>query len=406
MLPKSIEAPQLRRNSDGGIVLSRIRIAVDAHAIGRRQTGNEVYVRSLIQRYPRLAPELDFLAYVCSRDAAQWTPESVELQLVSPNPFVRLGYDLGARVRRDQPNLLHVQYTAPLYCQAPIVVTIHDVSFIDRPQYLPRSRAKQLQITVRRTVRRAAKIITVSEFSRQRIAHAYGLDPETIAVTPNASQDQFRLMNRELAVRKVREELGISKPFVLNVGDLHPRKNQIGMVRAFRELLNAHPELPHLLVMAGKHTWFASQVRDEVRRCGLTERVVFTKFVDEEFLPTLYNAADLFVFPSFYEGFGLPAIEAMACGRPVVCSSATALPEVVDGAALLFEPDDIGEQMKAMRDILIDPELARRMEKKSLQRSKFFDWRETARRTLDVYTEVVEANSRGPRVRQKELVAR
>lgn len=386
--------------------MSRIRIAVDAHAIGRRQTGNEVYVRSLIQRYPRLAPETDFLAYVCSPEAARWTPESVELRTVSENPFVRLGYDLGVRVRHDRPDLLHVQYTAPLRCSAPIVVTIHDVSYIDQPHYLPRSRATQLQITVRRTVRRAAKIITVSEFSRQRIAAAYGLDPSTIAVTPNASQDHFRLMNRELAVRQVRERLGIDRPFVLNVGDLHPRKNQIGMVRAFRELLTAHPELPHVLVMAGKHTWFAPRVRDEVKRCGLEDRVMFTKFVDDDFLPTLYNAADLFVFPSFYEGFGLPAIEAMACGRPVVCSSATALPEVVDGAALLFEPDDIGQQMKAMRDVLIDPELAKRMEKMSLQRSKFFDWRETARRTLEVYSEVVERSGRDMRVREKELVAR
>jgi glycosyltransferase involved in cell wall biosynthesis len=160
------------------------------------------------------------------------------------------------------------------------------------------------------------------------------------------------------------------------------------------------------LVMAGKHTWFAPRVLEEVKRCGLEDRVVFTKFVDDEVLPTLYNAADLFVFPSFYEGFGLPAIEAMACGRPVVCSSATALPEVVDGAALLFEPDNIGDLMKAMRDILIDPELAQRMEKKSLQRSKFFDWRETARRTLEVYSEVIGRNGRGMRVSEKELVAR
>ncbi len=390
----------------GGIALSRIRIAVDAHAIGRQQTGNEVYVRSLIQRYPRLAPEIDFVAYVCSDEAAQWTPDSVRLRSVSANPFIRLGYDLGARVREDEPDLLHVQYTAPLRCSAPIVVTIHDVSFIDRPEYLPLSRAKQLQITVRRTVRRAAKIITVSEFSRQRIAAAYGLDPAAIVVTPNASQDHFRLMNRDLAIRKVRAKLGINRPFVLNVGDLHPRKNQIGMIRAFRELLQAHPELPHLLVIAGKHTWFAPRVLEEVKRCGLRERVVLTKFVDDDLLPELYNAADLFVFPSLYEGFGLPAIEAMACGRPVVCSSATALPEVVDGAALLFEPENVGEQMRAMRDILIDPELAQRMEKKSLQRSKFFDWRETARRTLEVYSEVTGPNGSRLHVGEKELIAR
>jgi glycosyltransferase involved in cell wall biosynthesis len=313
--------------------------------------------------------------------------------------------DLASRAKADRADLLHVQYTAPLFPTVPVVVTIHDVSFLERPQYLTWSRARQLRWSVRRTVERAAKIITVSEFSRQGIARAYGLDPRDIVVTPNASQDHFRPVNRDMARRQVAERLGVQRPFLLNVGDLHPRKNQIGLVQAFRALLDAHPELPHMLLMVGKHTWFAPRVIEEVRRNGLEERVVFTKFVDDDFLPTIYNAADLFVFPSHYEGFGLPAIEAMACGRPVVCSDATALPEVVDGAAILFPPDSVGEQMRAMRDVLLDQELARRLEKKSLQRAKFFDWRETAQRTLDVYQEVAASGARRP-APHKELVAR
>jgi glycosyltransferase involved in cell wall biosynthesis len=160
-----------------------------------------------------------------------------------------------------------------------------------------------------------------------------------------------------------------------------------------------------MLLMVGKHTWFAPKIIEEVHRNGLDDRVVFTKFVDDEFLPTIYNAADVFVFPSHYEGFGLPAIEAMACGRPVVCSDAAALPEVVDGAAILFPPESVGEQMRAIRDVLLDQELSRRLEKKSLQRAKYFDWRETALRTLDVYYEVAASGARRP-APHKELVAR
>jgi len=385
--------------------LSKIRVAVDAHAIGRRQTGNEVYIRSLVRRYPRLAPEMEFIGYTCCEQGDGWLPAEFERRRIARNPFLRLGVDLAAKARADRADLLHVQYTAPLVQTVPIVVTIHDVSFIERPEYLTWSRAHQLRWTVRRTVARAAKIITVSEFSRQAIARAYGLDPAEIVVTPNASQDCFRPVNREMARRRVAEQLGFPQPFILNVGDLHPRKNQLGLVRAFRALLDAHPELPHMLLMAGKHTWFAPQVIDEVRRQGLEQRVIFTKFVEDEFLPVLYNAAELFVFPSHYEGFGLPAIEAMACGRPVVCSDAAALPEVVDGAAILFRPDSVGEQMRAMRDVLLDQELSQRMEKKSLQRAKFFDWRETASKTLDVYYEVAAAGARRP-APQKELVAR
>ena len=382
--------------------MENLRVAVDAHAIGHRQTGNEVYVRSLIQRYPALAPEAEFIGYTSCPEASVWLPEGFEEQRIAKNPFVRLGVDLSRRLRQDRADLVHVQYTAPLFCPTRIVATIHDVSYFERPEYLPRARAVQLRTSTRATVRRAAKIITVSEFSRRGIAKAYAVDPESIVVTPNAPQERFRVMDRGLARRRVLERLRVSRPFILNVGDLHPRKNQIGMIRAFRELLAARPDLPHQLVMAGKHTWFAPRVLEEVKRSGLEERIVLTGFVDEDILPALYNACDLFVFPSFYEGFGLPAIEAMACGRPVACSSASALPEVVDGAAILFEPDSIGEQMRAMRDVLLDRELAASMIKRSLQRAKFFDWKETARRTLDVYYEVAE---RTRAVRRKELVA-
>jgi glycosyltransferase involved in cell wall biosynthesis len=168
-------------------------------------------------------------------------------------------------------------------------------------------------------------------------------------------------------------------------------------------LLAAHPNLPHVLVLAGKNTWFTPKVLDQVRKSGLEQRIVLPGFVDDDFLPALYNAADLFVFPSFYEGFGLPVVEAMACGRPIVCSSATALPEVVDGAGLFFDPHSIGEQTRALRDILLDPELSSRMERKSLQRAAFYDWRETARQTLDVYHQVAEG--RAHQQTRKELVA-
>ncbi len=367
-----------------------MRIAIDAHAIGQRLTGNEVYVRTLLKEFAELDSESEFITYVSKANVNGWVPRGFRRRGVSGNPFLRLGSQLPARLREDRPDLVHVQYTAPLFCRVPIVVTIHDVSYIERPEYLPTLRAAQLQVSTRHTVKRAAKIITISEFSRQGISKAFDLDPENIVVTPLASQDVFRPMNRARAVRDVADSLGIHRPYILNVGDLHPRKNQIGLVRAFKELINAHPELPHTLVLAGKHTWFAPRVIEEVRRSGLADRIRLTGFVDDELLPSLYNAADIFVFPSFYEGFGLPAIEAMACGRAVACSSATALPEVVDAAAILFDPESIEQQTRAMRDILIDPELAARMEKKSLQRAAAFDWRETARKTLDVYYSLTE----------------
>ena len=150
--------------------MRNLRIAVDAHAIGRRQTGNEVYVRSLIQRFPALAPDAEFVGYTSCPEASAWIPRGFEERPIAKNPFLRLGVDLSRRLRQDRVDLVHVQYTAPLFCPARIVATIHDVSYFERPEFLPRARATQLRLSTSDTVRRAAKIITVSEFSRQGIA--------------------------------------------------------------------------------------------------------------------------------------------------------------------------------------------------------------------------------------------
>jgi glycosyltransferase involved in cell wall biosynthesis len=365
--------------------------AVDAHAIGRHLTGNEVYVRSLLNAFGAHARDCDFVAYVSADEAKEHIPSRIRSRRVNANPFLRLGHDLAARVRQDQPDLLHVQYTAPLGCSVPVVVSVHDVSFLEHPEYFTRSRALQLQWTVRRTVRRAAKILTGSDFSRAAILKVYGdLAEDQVVVVPNAAASDFRPISHEAAATTVREGFGIASPFVLSVGDLQPRKNQIGLIRAFARLIRSFPQLKHTLVLAGKETWFAERVRDAARDSGVGDRIKFIGFVSDAHLLQLYNACDLFVFPSFYEGFGLPALEAMACGRAVVCSNTSALPEVVDGAAILFDPYAQDEIVRALADLLLDPELRVRMERLGLQRAAHFSWQKTADRTLDVFHEVAE----------------
>jgi glycosyltransferase involved in cell wall biosynthesis len=374
-----------------------MRFAVDAHAIGRHLTGNEVYVRSLLSALAGLNHESEFIAYVSGESAAQYLPANIRTRRVATNPFVRLGFDLARRVRQDQPDLLHVQYTAPLACPVPVVVSVHDVSFLEHPEYFTRDRAWQLQFTVRRTVNRAARILTGSEFSRASILKVYGdLDEDKVVVVPNAAASEFRPISREAAAAAVRERFDIDKPFVLTVGDLQPRKNQIGLIKAFARLVHAYPQLKQNLVMAGKETWFADQVHKASRDSGIADRIQFSGFVSDDDLLQLYNACDLFIFPSFYEGFGLPALEAMACGRAVACSHTSALPEVVDGAAILFDPYALDEIVRALADLLLDRELRARFERLGLQRAAHFSWQKTAQRTLEVFHEVLEQHARGP----------
>jgi glycosyltransferase involved in cell wall biosynthesis len=368
-----------------------MRIAVDAHAIGRHLTGNEVYIRSLLNACAAQDRDCEFVAYVSAEDARHWVPARVETRSIAANPFVRLGFDLAMRVRRDRPDLLHVQYTAPLGCSVPVVVSVHDVSFLEHPEYFPRTRAWQLQWTVRRTVERAARVLTGSEFSRASILKVYGdLDEDQVVVVPNAAAPDFRPISREAAAAAVRDRFGIAAPILLSVGDLQPRKNQIGLIRAFARLVRAYPQVRHELVLAGKETWFSGRVREAARQSGVAERIRFFGFVSDAELLQLYNAADLFVFPSFYEGFGLPVLEAMACGRAVVCSSTSALPEVVDSAAILFDPYAVDEIVRAIADLLLDAELRARMERLGLQRAAHFSWQKTAQKTLEVFHEVAE----------------
>jgi glycosyltransferase involved in cell wall biosynthesis len=366
-------------------------IAIDAHAIGRHLTGNEVYVRSLLNAFAARKQDREILAYVSSPAAHASIPAGIGIRPVAANPFLRLGFDLASQVRQDRPDVLHVQYTAPLGCSVPVVATVHDVSYLEHPEYFTRSRAWQLRLTVGRTVRQAARILTGTEVARSSILKVYpDLAEDKVMVVPLAAAPEFRPLSREAAVAAVRERHRVGAPFILSVGDIQPRKNHIGLIRAFARLVRAYPQLPHHLVMVGKPTWFSDKVQEAARESGAEERIRFLGFVPDADLLQLYNACDCFVFPSFYEGFGFPALEAMACGRAVVCSDASALPEVVDGAAILFDPYAIDEMVRAIADVLLDGELRGRMERLGTQRAAHFSWQKTAQKTMDAFHQVME----------------
>jgi len=378
-----------------------MRFSVDAHAIGQHLTGNETYIKNLLNCFEVLDREADFVTYISREEAVADVPQRFQKRRVSGNPFVRLGYDLPRRVAEDRPSLLHVQYTAPLTCSAPIVVTVHDVSFLEHPEYFTSFRALQLRLTVWRTVKAASCVLTPSEFSKRKILDAYKLADNKVVVLPYGVSSVFHPVAREVAQRSMRTSLP-PVPFILTVSDLQPRKNHLGLIRAFEDLIRAHPQLPHHLLIVGKEeTWYAPTVRAAAKKSQVADRIHFTGFVDDEELRRLYGACDLFVYPSFYEGFGLPILEAMACGRAVACSNASAMPEVADSAALLFDPSSQRELMFAMRDLLLNPELRQRMERLGMQRAAMFSWTSSAAKTLDLYYAVAGDASKAPAAARK-----
>lgn len=383
-----------------------MRFSVDAHAIAQHLTGNETYIRNLLNCFESLDREADFVAYISCDEASAEVPERFLKKRVSGNPFIRLGYDLPRRVREDGPALLHVQYTAPLTCSAPIVVSVHDVSFLEHPEYFTAFRAMQLRLTVRRTVRAASCVLTPSEFSKKRILDAYQLPEDKVVVLPIGVSSVFHPVARETARRSMRTALP-AVPFILTVSDLQPRKNYLGLIQAFEDLIEAHPRLPHHLLVVGKETWYAPTVLAAAKKSRVADRIHFTGFVDEEELRRLYGACDLFIYPSFYEGFGLPILEGMACGRAVACSNTSGMPEVADSAALLFDPHSRRELVFAMRDLLLNPELRQRMERLGVQRAAMFNWSSSAAKTLDLYYAVAGDASKAPApVRSRSSVVR
>jgi glycosyltransferase involved in cell wall biosynthesis len=372
-----------------------MRFSVDAHAIGQHLTGNETYIRNLLNCFDVLDREADFVAYISREEAVADVPQRFQKTKVSVNPFVRLGYDLPRRVAQDRPSLLHVQYTAPLACSAAIVVSVHDVSFLEHPEYFTSFRALQLRLTVRRTVKAASCVLTPSEFSKRRILDAYKLSDDKVVVLPYGVSSVFHPVARETAQRSMRTSLP-PLPFILTVGDLQPRKNHLGLIQAFEDLIAAYPQLPHHLLVVGKETWYSPTIRAAAKKSQVADRIHFTGFVDDEEVRRLYGACDLFVYPSLYEGFGLPILEAMACGRAVACSNTSAMPEVADSAALLFDPSSRRDLVFSMRDLLLNPELRQRMERLSVQRAAMFSWTNSAAKTLDVYYAVAGGASKVP----------
>jgi len=370
-------------------------IAIDAHMVGERETGNETYTLSLIRALLALPPDerrgFDFVLYATQpeRLRPRLNPnQAVRIRRLRPAPSpLRIPFAMPAATLRDRASLLHVNYVAPPVGACPHVVTVHDISYDLYPAFFsPRDRW-MLKTLVPLTMRRAAAIITVSQHAKQEILARYGLPANKITVTYEAAGEQFRPVTDQAARLAVRQRLGLpaNVPYFLALGNLQPRKNIGRLIEAFA-LARQAPELASTrLVIAGKALWRESEIFAAVQQAGLMDVVHFPGYVDDADLPALYSDALAFVYPSLYEGFGLPPLEAMACGAPVICSNAASLPEVVGDAALTMPPTDVGALAKALRQVAAAPDLRLQLSQRGRARAAQFTWRRCAQETLEIY---------------------
>lgn len=371
-----------------------MHIAIDAHSVGTGLAGNETYIANLIEALAELDRVNRYTIYVTKREAVEryenrWPHVDVRRTLPH-SPLVRIPFTLVAELRRRPVDLLHVQYTAPPFAPCPVVATIHDISFEHLPETFTRRSRTQLRLTVRRTARRAAHIITPSEHTRRDITGTYGIDPRRVSVIPLAAAPHFAPIESAKEIARVRERYGIRDDYILAVGSIQPRKNLARLISAYSDLRRERPQakLPQLVIV-GKRAWLYGETLRAVEQQGVSSHTLFTGYVPEGDLPALYTAALCFVYPSYFEGFGLPPLEAMRCGTPVITSNRTSLPEVLGDAGLMFDPSDTEALVDVLRRMIDDAGLRAELRAKGLRRARAFDWCETARLTLEIYQHVI-----------------
>ena len=295
------------------------------------------------------------------------------------------------RLQRERIDLFHSPvYGVPLFCPCQRVLTIHDLTPLLFPEAVQKLRHKAVFRFNFFTGTYAEHIITSSYNSKHDIMRCLHIPEEKITVIPDGVGEQYRVVHEAHVLETVRDRYHIPGRFLLYVGGFDRNKNLVALLQAFRRLLENYPGLKETLslVFTGALTPAADTLRALSREWGLERSVIFTGFAPEEDLIRLYNAAEVFVFPSLYEGFGLPPLEAMACGTPVICSKAASLPEVVGDAAVQVSPDSPAELASAIYDVLSNPQLQEKMRRHGLERARRFSWNNTVSKTLQVYAEV------------------
>jgi glycosyltransferase involved in cell wall biosynthesis len=286
---------------------------------------------------------------------------------------------------KPKPDLLHgLAYALPVGWTGPGVVTIYDLSFLHFPRAFNLTNRIYLTATTRATARRARRIVTISEHTRRDIVRLLSVPEQRVDVTYPAVEDRYRLLPAQ-EVEVFRMARGLPEVFVFAVGTLEPRKNLVGLLRAYARLRS--PRAP--LYVAGGTGWRFNPIFDTVQQLGLVDDVHFLGFVPEDELPLWYNAARLFAFPSLYEGFGLPVLEAMACGAPVITSTAASLPEVAGQAAVLVPPQDTERLAQEMERVLDDPRKQKEMRAAGRIQASRFSWRTMTDQTIASYERAV-----------------
>ena len=368
-----------------------MKIAIDAHSAGTQLAGNATYITSMVEALAEIDQVNDYTVFVTKREAydayhQRW-PNLTVRRTLPHTPLIRIPITLTAELALHPVDILFVQYTAPPLVPAKVVTTIHDISYEHLPETFTRRSRFQMKLTIRHTAKRAEHIICPSEYSRRDIIDTYKIDPRRVSMIPLAAPTMYKPVTDSGLIARVRQKYGLRGDYILGVGSIQPRKNLVRLMEAYGLLSKRMTDLPPL-VLAGKKAWMSDETvgADAFRK--VMDKIVFTGYVPDEDLPSLYSGAVCFVYPSFFEGFGLPLLEAMQCGTPVIAGDLTSIPEVVGDAGILVDPYSVEQIAAALEAVLSDSQLRADLRRKGLERASQFSWKRTARQTLDIFERI------------------
>ena len=372
-----------------------MRIGLDGIPLTALRTGVGHYTFELASALARVAPDSNFEVVYPSNlppaftelDASISLPPNLEIKRIRVGPLGRHWWSIGLPryVRSNGIELFHgTNYDVPPWRQCATVLTIHDLSLLIHPETHEKRRVSRSRRRLPLMTRAANAVIVPTESVRREVCQHLGLSAEKVFAVPEAARECFAPMELA-ATTDVRRRLGIGDDFLLTVGTIEPRKNLQTLISAFEEIAGGHSQTTLQLVIAGSRGWLSNSLFDALEKSPIRKRIVLTEYLNDEELRALYSSCRAFVYPSIYEGFGLPPLEAMACGSPVITSRIPALEETTGGAAILVEPGNVQELAATIANVLDDDDLRSRLSIQGRSRAAEFTWERTARLTLDVY---------------------
>jgi len=366
-------------------------IGIDGRLATRKmRTGIEQYAYNIIRGLVRWGAQHTYRVYIDRAiDLGGLSGSSnVVLQPLRPSrPLIAWQLvGLPLELAREKPHIFFSPgHYLPPYRPAKAVVTIHDLAFLAFKEQFRGWWRTLFGLMTAYAIRRADRVIAVSQNTKEDIIKYYGIEPRRVKVIYHGVDPSFKPVDDPKALEKVKSEYSNGRGFLLFVGTLQPRKNLPRLVQAFSQAANT---VPHSLVVVGREFWRQEEVYRAVEEWGLSDRISFTGYLDSSDLPSLISAATALILPSLYEGFGFPALEAMACGTPVIVSRTSALPEVVGDAGRLVDPYDVDDMAAAIIEVLSDERLGAEMSAKGLERAKLFSWKRASEETLALFEEV------------------